>query len=309
MRKFLTETLANLGYSILSSQRFEGRHIISKAHADELYTSYKSRFFYIEGMRIHYRDEGMGTPILFLHGFAGSLHYWQEWVDRLVNKYRIITLDLPGFGLSDAPSRDKIDVPNYLNYITALLDMLEVKECHVIGNSFGGWLSWELALVRPKLVKRLVLISAAGYFTNRTKPKTVELSGKPAFMKILKNGVPRFLVKRYLLNSYGKKNKVTEYEINRYYGLINRESNLMSLFKIASQDINVKPKRIRKVKHKTLIMWGTLDRIIPVQDGFQFNKDIKNSRLVVYKGTGHLPHVEESEKSFMDLMWFLEEGE
>lgn len=309
MRKFLTETLANLGYSILSSKRFEGAHIISKAHADELYSSYKSRFFYIDGMRIHYRDEGMGTPILFLHGFAGSLHYWQDWIDSLVTKYRIISLDLPGFGLSDPPSRDKIDVQNYLDYILDLLKMLEIKECHVIGNSFGGWLAWELSLVRPELVKRLVLISAAGYFTNRTKPKTVEISSKPAFMKILKNGVPRFLVKRYVVNSYGKKVNVSEYEINRYYGLINREGNLMSLFKIASQSVNAKPKRIKKVKHKTLIMWGTLDRIIPVQDGFQFNKDIKNSRLVIYKGAGHMPHVEEAEKSLVDLIGFLEEKE
>jgi len=309
MRKFLSETLANLGYSILSSQRFEGRHIISKSHADELYTSYKSRFFYIQGMRIHYRDEGMGTPILFLHGFAASLHYWQGWVDSLVTKYRVITLDLPGFGLSDAPSKDKIDVKSYLDYITNLLDMLEIKQCHLIGNSFGGWLSWELALARPELVNRLVLISAAGYFTNRTKPKTVEITAKPAFKKILKNGVPRFLVKRFVLNSYGKKNKITEYEINRYYGLINRKGNLMSLFKIASQTTRTNPKKIKKVKHKTLIMWGTLDRIIPVQDAFQFNKDIKNSRLVIYKGAGHIPHIEEKKKSLADLISFLEEKE
>ncbi len=307
MRKFLSETLSSLGYSILSSKRFEGRHLISKDHADELYSSYKSRFFYIEGMRIHYRDEGMGTPILFLHGFGASLHYWQDWVDKLVKKYRVITLDLPGFGLSDAPSKDKIDVKFYLHYILDLLKMLEVKECHVIGNSFGGWLAWEMAVDHPELVKRLVLISPAGYFTKRTKPKTVELSSKPAFLKILKNGVPRFLVKRYLINSYGKKNRITDYEVNRYYGLINREGNLMSLFKIASQSTRTNPKRIKKVKHKTLIMWGTLDRIIPVQDAFQFNKDIKNSRLVIYKGTGHLPHVEETEKSYTDLIGFLNE--
>lgn len=94
MRKFLSETITNFGFSLIASPRFEGRHILTKAQADELYTSYKSKFIIIDGLRIHYRDEGMGFPLVLLHGFAASLHLWQDWVDELAKKYRVITLDL-----------------------------------------------------------------------------------------------------------------------------------------------------------------------------------------------------------------------
>lgn len=305
MIKYLSETLANLGFTLISSPRFEGRHLLTKEQADELYTSYKSKFIIIDGLRIHYRDEGMGTPIVLLHGFAASLHLWNDWVDELSKKYRVVTIDLPGFGLSDSPPKGKIDVLHYLGYIRELLLDLNITNCHMVGNSFGGWLTWEFALAYPKLIDKIVLISAAGYFTENTKPKTVELASKPFFLRILKTGVPRFVVKRILGNSYGDKKKITEYEVNRYYGLINREGNLMSLFKIASQNVNLDVKRIKKIKNNTLIMWGTLDAIIPITDGFKFNKDIKKSKLVVYKGVGHIPQVEVAQKSLIDLKKFL----
>ncbi len=308
MKKYFGEALTKFGVYLLSSSTSEGYHILNKREADDLYTNYLSKFVEVQGLRIHYRDEGQGFPIIMLHGFSASLHIWDHWVYALSDRYRLIRLDLPGFGLSDIPPKHQIDTEPYLLYLKQFLDHLEIKECYIAGNSFGGWLTWELGARYPEVIKRIILLSPAGYFTDQTKPKTVEFAKKPAFKELLKTGIPRFVIKRLLANAYGDKTKISEHDINRYYGLINREGNLMSMVRFATQEVSATTKLIKKIKQPTLLMWGMEDRIIPVTDAYKFHKEIPNSRLMVYKGVGHMPQAEVPGKTLRDLDDFLNKG-
>ena len=297
--------MTRLGVYLFTSSTMDGYHILDKREADNLYTNYKSKFIQIRDHRIHYRDEGEGIPIILLHGFSASLHVWEDWVEALSGNYRLIRLDLPGFGLSDMPPKSQLSVEPYTQFILELLDKLAIKSCFIAGNSFGGWLSWELAARHPELFKGLILLSPAGYFTKETRPKTVELAKDPAFKQLLKTGIPRFVVKKLLANAYGDKKKMTEYDINRYYGLINREGNLLSMVRFATQGINASTKLIKQIRQPTLIMWGTMDRIIPITDAYKFNKEIGNSKLMIYKQIGHMPQSEAPERTLKDLRPFL----
>ncbi len=309
MRKYIMDAFMSAGIYVYSAARGGyGNHILTREQAEELFSSYKSKFTDINGLRIHYRDEGQGEPIMLLHGFASSLHTWQPWTDRLVAEgYRVIRLDLPGFGLSDSPPRRQLNVASFNTFLTTFLDQLGVQNCHFAGNSFGGWVSWEFALAHPQRVDKLVLIDSAGYFTKGTRAKTVDYANKPFFKKLLAKGVPRFLVKNLLTNAFADNTKINDFMLNRYYGLANKEGNLASLIKYSTQQPTAHTDQIKDITQPTLIMWGAKDKVIHYVDALKFKHDIKNSRLQMYENVGHVPMVEIPEQSADDLLVFLKE--
>ncbi len=306
MRNYVSNSMVNLGLRMLSRYTSEGQHILPVNHAEELYANRHSRFIKIDGLNVHYRIEGKGEPLLLLHGFAASLHIWYPWIDLLKNKYQIIRLDLPGFGLTDMPNTRKMDgIDYYGRFINKFVKKIGIEKTHVVGNSLGGMIGWVFAAMYPKKVNKLALICAAGYFDESTKSRTVALVTKPDFRKIIRSGLPRFLIKRMLGNSFGDKNKISRFDIDLYYGIINREGNLLSLMKLASLDINPKPERIKNIQHPTLIMWGSKDKIIKVSNAHLFNNDLQNSQLIIYEDAGHVPQVELPKETSRDLIKFL----
>jgi len=89
---------------------------LSLKELEQRYATGASRFIDIDGLRVHYRDEGRGRPIVMLHGILASLHNWQAWSDLLKSGYRVISLDLPAFGLT-GPANFSYNLENYLHFI------------------------------------------------------------------------------------------------------------------------------------------------------------------------------------------------
>jgi pimeloyl-ACP methyl ester carboxylesterase len=132
-----------------------------------------SGFVEVAGMQVHVRDEGRRddpVPLVLLHGTSASLHTWEAVVDELKQQRRVISLDLPGFGLTGPFPDGDYRMRHYVDFLSTFLDRLNVERAVLIGNSFGGQLAWEMALDQPRRVERLVLIDAAGY------PAPVDLS-------------------------------------------------------------------------------------------------------------------------------------
>jgi pimeloyl-ACP methyl ester carboxylesterase len=102
------------------------------------YGAAPSQFVEIEGMRIHYRDEGAGSPLVLLHGFGSSLYTWDGWVRQLAATRRLIRFDLPGFGLTGPAPDGDYRVERYVRVVAALLARLGVELADFAGNSLGG---------------------------------------------------------------------------------------------------------------------------------------------------------------------------
>src|SRR5688500_20394687 len=109
----------------------------SSALSSEPYQNHASRFLEVDGVRIHYRDEGSGPTLVLLHGVIASLHTWDGWVQELSSRYRIIRIDMPGFGLSD-------DVPVYRYYplqserlFDRIREVLGLNRSYLTGSSLG----------------------------------------------------------------------------------------------------------------------------------------------------------------------------
>jgi pimeloyl-ACP methyl ester carboxylesterase len=119
----------------------------------------------VAGLRLHVRDSGPrdAPAIILLHGFASSLHTWEDWAKALEGEFRVIRFDLPGFGLTGPdPTGDYTDARS-LAVILALMDRLGLARTHLVGSSMGGRIAWTFAATHPARVDRLVLMAPDGF--------------------------------------------------------------------------------------------------------------------------------------------------
>ncbi len=112
------------------------------------------------GLRLHYRDQGepQAPVLLLLHGYGDSYASWEAWAQLLQPGYRVISLDLPGHGLTAAPSDYRLDADALAALVRDFAQALKLPPYVVAGNSMGGGVAWKLALLAPEQLRGLVLV-------------------------------------------------------------------------------------------------------------------------------------------------------
>lgn len=271
-----------------------------------------SQFVALDGMQVHLRDQGPRddpTPIVLLHGTSASLHTWEGWVAALQNKRRVISLDLPGFGLTGPFPDGDYRMAHYSAFLANVLDLLQVPRAVVAGNSFGGQLAWQFALDHPQRVERLVLVDAAGYPRNATSiPIGFRLAQIPVLAPLMDNLLPRAMIEASLRNVYGDPSQVSDELIDRYFELTLRAGNRQALRQRFTQaDGGSGYTRIAELKVPTLIIWGGRDQLIPPVNAERFQRDIEGSRVVLFDDLGHVPQEEDPARTVAVLQTFLNE--
>ncbi len=280
------------------------KHLISREQAKDFFTNSYSHFIEIDGMNIHYRIEGEGEPLLLIHGFGASLHNWDPVVPQLSKKHKVIRLDIPGFGLSS--TKEGIAIPDIVKVLNIFVEKLSLEKVSIAGSSMGGWIAWEFAVAFPGTVDKLILMNAAGFFDETKAPTQIIAQKERLINFLIKRGVPRFAVKRILKNAVGGDKSVLKKDyLNQFYNLVNIDGNLKNIKQYAMEEINPTIDRLSSIENKTLILWGSEDKVMPLKYGKQFNKEIENSDIIVYKGVGHIPMVEVPNKVANDIQSFL----
>jgi len=270
----------------------------------EKYTNSHSKFVSLDGNRVHYRDEGQGEVIVLLHGTASSLHTWDEWVQGLSKEYRVIRMDLPGFGLTGPDQENRYEVDDDVAFLNNFLAKLGLNSVHLAGSSLGGRIAWEYSLVHSDQVKSLTLMDALGYPQERWPP-AIEMAQWPLMDKIMTHVSPRFMYESGLKEVYFNEAQVTEGVVDRYYELSRFPGNLDAFPRRVKAKLDTDADKIAQVAVPTLILWGEEDMYFPVENAFRFHQDIKNSRLYVYPGVGHLPMEEAPSSSLRDFIEFI----
>ena len=279
-------------------------------HLKAKYTSAASKFIEIEGMNVHYTDEGPqqdSIPIILIHGTGSSLHTFDDWTKTLIKTRRVIRMDLPGYGLTGPfPDRD-YSMDNYVAFIDALLTELNINTCVLGGNSLGGGISWRYTLAHSKKVYQLVLIDASGYPAEaESRPLAFELAQIPIIKNIFTYITPRSVAKSSIENVYADQSKVSEKLVDRYFELTLREGNRQAFVdRLAVEHQSNAYELIPQIQQKTLIIWGDQDQLIPVEMAHNFHKDLPKSTLVVLNNVGHVPMEEAPEASLEALLPFL----
>lgn len=266
-----------------------------------------SRFVDVAGLRVHLRDTGPrdGPAVLMLHGFGASLHTWEGWAAGLEDRFRVIRLDLPGFGLTGAdPSGDYTDARG-VAVLAALLDALGIQQAAVIGNSLGGRLAWRLALAHPARVTRLVLVAPDGF----AEPGRSygEREGAPLMMRLLPLSLPRGMLRDTLAAAYGDAARLTEGELARTYELMRAPGVRSAMVARMDQRMLEDPRPLlARLTQPVLLLWGERDRIIPASHARDWLAVLPEARHVELPGLGHVPQEEDAAQSLPPVRAFLE---
>ena len=277
---------------------------LSKESLERKYTNEASRFVHIDGNRVHYRDEGSGPTIVLLHGTASSLHTWDAWVEQLKGAFRIIRMDLPGFGLTGPDRLDRYEVSDDVRFLSDFLNTLDIKEAHIAGSSLGGRIAWQYALEHPSQIKTLTLLNALGY-QQKSWPPAIELAQWPVFDTIMTHISPRFMYKQGLSHVYHQPQKITEVLVDRYFELSRYPGNLAAFPKRVKARLDQDAHLIPNITAPTLVLWGEQDKYFPVENAHRFADDIPSAVAHTYANVGHLPMEETAQQSLRDFKSFI----
>ncbi|TDM06728.1 MAG: hypothetical protein C4K60_19750 [Ideonella sp. MAG2] len=255
----------------------------------EKYSYPDSKFIEVQGKKVHYYKRGTGEKTLVLiHGSGGNIHHFDYVIDDLSKKYTVIAFDNIGHALTGPQIKDDYSNEAFVSFLEELFDKLEVKKMHLLGRSFGGYLSVLYSLRHPERVEKLILLNSfGGVCESEPVPEKSKLLTHPLMNKFSQNFLPPFLVKKELGKLFYDQSKVDQYYQN-VVDMISIEGNrnYRILF-----DKFPRPKRevpMEKLTHETLVVSSDHDVIHTPCQGEDLHKRIPNSQLKKIEGSGHL---------------------
>jgi pimeloyl-ACP methyl ester carboxylesterase len=269
-----------------------------------------STFIEVDGVQAHVRDEGPRsdpTPIVLIHGTSASLHTWEGWSASLRGTRRVVTFDLPGFGLTGPNADGNYSDERYVRFTLQMLDALQLKRVVLGGNSLGGAIAWQTAAAVPDRVAQLILVDAGGYALESVSvPIGFRVARLPVMRELMRYTLPRGVIESSVRNVFGDPGRVTPELVDRYMAMTSRAGNREALGQRMNQAGWGKgQERIRTLTQPTLILWGARDRLIPPSHAQRFAQDIKGSTLVMFDDLGHVPQEEDPQRTVTAVQRFL----
>lgn len=260
----------------------------------------------VDGLRINYQDSGPpdAPVLLLLHGFGSSLQTWDAWAPQLALKFRVIRLDLPGFGLTgQSPTRNYSEGQD-LATLVGFVNKLNLPSYSVVGHSMGGKMAWSLAAAQPERVKALVLMAPDGFSPEAqwgTKPYEV-----PAIMGLMKYCLPRYFVRGFIDAAYADPQLLTQQMVSRYHDMLRAPGVRAAILDRADQTVYSDPRpRLRQITAPTLLLWGERDAMIPSSNAASYAAELPHARTMVLPKLGHVLQEEQPEIGLAQVDAFL----
>ncbi len=266
----------------------------------------------IRGQRIAYLDVGAGPPIILIHGFGGSMWQWEYQQHALSQHFRVLTLDLPGAGLSDKPEID-YRPDQMLDFLVGFMDAVKTPQATLVGNSMGAGLAIGMALAHPTRVAKLVLIDGL-------PQHVMEKLTSPSVKRALETRAPSWLVSFGNMLFGGLMIESVLREIVHDPALLtsaviersNRNRQRPGLIKpIMTVRENLPlwesgfAMRLGEITQPVLVIWGNEDRVFPIAVGEELHQTIKGSQFIRIPKAGHIPQWERPDVVNQELITFI----
>lgn len=267
----------------------------------------------VHDQRIAYLDVGAGPPVVLIHGFGGSMWQWEQQQHTLSQHFRILTLDLPGAGLSDKPEID-YRPDQMLDFFVGFMDAVKIQQATLVGNSMGAGLAIGMALTHPTRVAKLVLIDGL-------PQHVMEKLTSPSVRRALETTAPSWLVSFGNMLFGGLMIESVLKEIVHDPALLtpaviersNRNRQRPGLIKpIMTVRENLPlwesgfATRLDEITHPTLVIWGEEDRVFPIAVGEELHQTIKGSQFIRIPKAGHIPQWERPDLVNQELITFIQ---
>lgn len=262
------------------------------------------------GATVHYRDQGQrnGPTIVLVHGSNASLYAWEPWVAQIGDQFRMVSLDLPGHGLTGAVPGDDYSQEAMAQFINEFTTVMHIERFALAGNSMGGGVAARFALHFPERLTALILVDAAGMPSKLPRDPGIgfTIARTPVLRNIMLYVSPRGLFEQGLKKAFFNQSLITPEMIDRYWELNRKEGNrAASLKRFQTPMDTFIQDNASKITTPTLILWGDHDLLIPADAGQAYNAAIKGSKLVVFHNCGHVPMEELPEQSARIVREFL----
>ncbi len=234
----------------------------------------------IDGLNIHYIDEGAGTEVLFLHGWGSSVEPWRGVINTLKPFCRTVAIDFPGCGGSDTmPSPWTVD--DYADLVIKFIKAAGLKNPVLVGHSNGGRVIMKLCGDKMLNPPKIVLVDAAGIKSKPSFKRRVRI----AAFKTVKCVLTLPILKNYTATALDKARKhFGSADYNNASPVLRR--TMVNLINTDMRDI------VSNISCPTLLIWGDLDTDTPLYMAHELEKRIPDCGLCVLKGTGHFSFIQ-----------------
>jgi pimeloyl-ACP methyl ester carboxylesterase len=257
-----------------------------QAHADT------GRIVDLPGGDLQVREDGPrdASAVVMLHGFACSLHWWDQMTPALARDHRVVRFDLLGHGGSEKPKKG-YGIESQARLVAAALDRLGVRRADVVGHSMGGSVATALAEQRPALVESIVILDSASKSGDAELPFTARLGFVPVLGQAIDRVVPDAMVRDGLESAFADGFDVPDRFVEDFRDMTytsyddshrgaddySKESGLAE--RLAGQSVPL------------LVVFGSQDKLVDPNSA-QGYRTVPGARVVVLDGVGHSPHVE-----------------
>ncbi|MFP5357666.1 MAG: alpha/beta fold hydrolase [Gammaproteobacteria bacterium] len=256
----------------------------------------------IPGFEIAYLEGGSGEPLVLVHGFGANKDNFIRVAKALTTHYRVIAIDLPGFGESSAPADVSYDIQSQAERLAQILTALELPRAHLGGSSMGGWIVAAHGVLYPERTQSLWLLAPAGSATaklSEVRQKYVD-TGEIELVARTPEEYQRVLDVVFAQPPFipGVVRKVMAEKA------ASRHEHYARIFRSLGEDPFYLEPRVQGLQIPTLIVWGDQDRVLDVSAGPILQALMPQSQLIVMPGIGHLPMIEAAVPAAADYLRF-----
>jgi pimeloyl-ACP methyl ester carboxylesterase len=246
------------------------------------------------GVQTNYLEAGSGSPVLLIHGSGPGVTAYANWrlvLPALAERFHVLAPDMAGFGFSERPEKGDYGVEMWTDQVVGFMDALDLDRAHIVGNSFGGAIALRLAARYPERVGRLVLMGSMGIDFPITEGLDKVWGYEPSFENM-----------RGVLDVFAYDRKLVPDELAevRYRASMQPgfQESFAAMFPAPRQRwveaMQTSDEEIRALPHKTLIVHGREDQVIPVDNSLRLMRLVENGDLHVFSHCGHWVQIERS---------------
>ena len=246
------------------------------------------------GVKTNYLEAGQGPPVVLIHGSGPGVTAYANWrlvIPALAERFRVIAPDMIGFGFTERPDGVEYGVQTWADQTVAVMDSLGIQKASLVGNSFGGAIALRVAVQHPDRVDRLVLMGSMGVDFPITEGLDRVWGYEPSFENM-----------RKVLDVFAYNRELVPDELAevRYRASMQPgfQESFSAMFPAPRQRwvdaMRTADQELRKLQHKTLIVHGREDQVIPVDTSLHLMQLLENGDLHVFSHCGHWVQIERS---------------
>lgn len=280
------------------------------------------KFFPYQGYELFYKDEGKGETVVLLHGYPTSSLDWKKVWSALVTHYRVIALDLLGFGFSDKPASHAYSVMDHADMLETLLQHLDLHNVHLIAHDLGVGIAQELLARRlagqhlqdkhlPAIAS--VVFMNGGLFAEAYRPRFIQKLFASAIGPCIAPRIPKSMFKTAMCKMFGANSQPSDDELNVWFEQLEYKQGRHALYglnkailqRAAYRDRLVAPLQQNLVP--MLLLNGTDDPNSGVHMAQRYRELVPQSRVIELTGVGHWPMWEAPEAVFSACHYFIQQ--